>query len=94
MKNDKKMKWTDVLMDVVGDVIVALLGLGVCVIALVIGACIPEKVRSVLPFEFLVFLAGVLIYGILYFTAVLLKHVKKSKKLKEDRQNEDQSSAK
>ena len=78
MKNEK-YTWKDALKEVLKELFVLVIFLGVGGVALIIGALLPKSFLAKLPFEFLLFLAVLAILAILYIIAAIVTVVSKTK---------------
>ena len=85
MKN-QKYTLVDSLKEVLKEFLVGVIGLGLCVVALIIGAILPKSIFDNLPFEVLIILAFVSVLAVLYvicaIVAIILKIKSKIKKHK------------
>lgn len=85
MKN-QKYTLVDSLKEVLKEFLVVVIGLGLCVVALIIGAILPKSIFDNLPFEVLIILAFVSVLVVLYvicaIVAIILKIKSKIKKHK------------
>lgn len=85
MKN-QKYTLVDSLKEVLKEFLVVVIGLGLCVVALIIGAILPKSIFDNLPFEVLIILAFVSVLAVLYvicaIVAIILKIKSKIKKHK------------
>ena len=85
----KKHKWFHTLKEILAEFLVVVLGLGVCVIALVIGAILPKSIFEELPFEVLIILAIVAILAVLYVISAIVAVVLKIKSKTSNHKNAD-----
>ena len=82
----QKYTWIDALKEILAEFLVVVLGLGVCVIASVIGAILPKSIFEELPFEVLIILAIVAILAVLYVMSAIVAIISKTKaKIKKHR---------
>lgn len=85
MKN-QKYTLVDSLKEVLKEFLVVVIGLGLCVVALIIGAILPKSIFDNLPFEVLIILAFVSVLAVLYvicaIVAIILK-IKSKIKIKQ-----------
>ena len=82
----QKYTWIDALKEILAEFLVVVLGFGVCVIALVIGAILPKSIFKELPFEVLIILAIVAILAVLYVMSAIVAIISKTKaKIKKHR---------
>ena len=85
----QKYTWKDALKEILAEFLVVVLGLGVCVIALVIGAILPKSIFEALPFEVLIILAIVAILAVLYVISAIVAVVLKIKSKTNSHKNAD-----
>ena len=85
----QKYTWIDALKEILAEFLVVVLGLGVCVIALVIGAILPKSIFEELPFEVLIILAIVAILAVLYVISAIVAVVSKIKSKTNSHKNAD-----
>lgn len=78
MKNGKH-NWIAALKEVLKELFVLVIFLGVGGVALIIGALLPKSFLAELPFEFLLFLAALAILSVLYVIAAIVTIVSKTK---------------
>ncbi len=78
MKNEK-YTWKDALKEVLKELFVLVIFLGVGGTTLIIGALLPQSFLAKLPFEFLLFLAVLAILAVLYVIAAIVAIVSKTK---------------
>lgn len=74
-----KYNWIAALKEVLKELFVLVIFLGVGGVALIIGALLPKSFLAELPFEFLLFLAALVILAILYIIAAIVTIVSKTK---------------
>ena len=85
----QKYTWIDTLKGILAEFLVEVLCLGVCVIALVIGAILPQSISGELPFEVLIILAIVAILAVLYVISAIVAVVLKIKSKTNSHKNAD-----
>ena len=85
----QKYTWIDALKEILAEFLGVVLGLGVCVIALVIGAILPKSIFEELPFEVLIILAIVAILAVLYVISAIVAVVLKIKSKTSSHKNAD-----
>lgn len=85
----QKYTWIDALKEILAELFVVVLCLGVCVIALVIGAILPKSIFEELPFEVLIILAIVAILAVLYVISAIVAVVLKIKSKMNSHKNAD-----
>ena len=85
----QKFTWEDALKEVLKEFIVAVLVLGLCCVALVVGVFLPKELLSSLSFELLLFLAVVAILAILYIISAVVALIAKIKSRINDHKNYD-----
>ena len=85
MKN-QKYTLVDSLKEVLKEFLVVVIGLELCVVALIIGAILPKSIFDNLPFEVLIILAFISVLAVLYvicaIVAIILKIKSKIRKHK------------
>lgn len=75
----KEYTWRDGLKEVAKEFSIVILVMGLCGVALLIGALIPKKILAVLPFEVMVVLAVVAVLAVLYIASVVVSIIVKIK---------------
>ncbi|MBQ2717303.1 MAG: hypothetical protein IJF75_01740 [Clostridia bacterium] len=78
MKN-QKYTLVDSLKEVLKEFLVVVIGLGLCVVALIIGAILPKSIFDNLPFEVLIILAFVSVLAVLYVICAIVAMISKIK---------------
>ena len=90
MKNQKYIL-VDSLKEVLKEFLVVVIGLGLCVVALIIGAILPKSIFDNLPFEVLIILAFISVLAVLYvicaIVAIILKIKSKIKIKQKSKEN-------
>ena len=85
----QKYTWKDTLKEILKEFIVAIVILGLCGIALVIGAFLPKELLSGFPFELLLFLAVVAVGAILYIISAVVAMIAKMRAKENARKKDD-----
>ena len=87
MKN-QKYTLVDSLKEVLKEFLVVVIGLGLCVVALIIGAILPKSIFDNLPFEVLIILAFISVLAVLYVICAIVAMISKIKsKIKKHKSN-------
>jgi hypothetical protein len=73
----QKYTWKDALKEVLKEFIVAVVVLGLCCVALVVGVFLPKELLSSLSFELLLSLAAVAVLAILYIISAVISIIAK-----------------